>query len=949
VPHIELTGGLLALGAIEGVTFGVLAVALVLVYRTSSVINFAQGEMGAVGAALCGVAVVNWGLPYWVAFAAALIVSGSIGGVTEIIVIRRLRSAPRVMSLVATLGVASFLLSITAMISQSVPGSAFPQPANLPHFVIGNFLVTPAHSAMLFVTPVVVAALALFLRFSRFGMALRAASANPERARLAGVSAARMSTLAWVIAGALSGYAVVLILPTQGFITASVFGPGLLLRGLVPAVIARMRSIPIALIAGIGIGIVDQVLIFNNTTGGVSEAFLLGIILVVLLLQSPRGTRLELRENWSQLVPWRPAPANLSKVWVVQNLARCLAALGLVGAVLLGLGASNTTAVSLSTIVAFSLIGLSIGVLTGLAGQVSLGQFAVAAIGGVISYQVSSHTGNYLLALGLAVVGAGVLSMLLGLPALRIRGLLLAVITLGFAIAAERYFLSQSWAFGEGVDPGRPTIFGISLEMTRSYYLYSLVVLVLAMIVVRNVWTGGIGLKLRAQRDNDDAARAFALRTTLIREQGFLIAGTLAGAGGALYTHLLSYVSASSFDVNTSINIVALAVLGGVGIMSGPILGALYIIGLPLLVPLNSAGLAATSLGWLLLILYFPGGIAQVLAAPRQRLLEAAGKRAAAKGAASDEEAADEASDASAGFAALSATLAEGQHADELGDHDSQPILTVDGISRRYGGVVAVDNASLVLNRGEILGIIGPNGAGKTTLFEIISGFTKSLSGTVVFDGHNITSASPQRRAGLGLIRSFQDCALFPTLTVEETIALACERTNATHLVPSALGLHRRERTNKEIADRLIAGMGLDPFRGRQISELSTGTRRIVDLACVVALKPRVVLFDEPSSGIAQRESEALGDVILALREFLDASFIVIEHDIPLLMRVSDRVIAMDSGRVIAEGDPHEVQKDPKVMTSYLGGDVLAVERSGHLSDNTARADSFALPMGREQ
>ncbi len=289
------------------------------------------------------------------------------------------------------------------------------------------------------------------------------------------------------------------------------------------------------------------------------------------------------------------------------------------------------------------------------------------------------------------------------------------------------------------------------------------------------------------------------------------------------------------------------------------------------------------------------------------------------------------------GLVEASATIsAAARHSDVDAEFeaDAAPApLQVEGATVRFGGNLAVDNVSFDLNSGEILGFIGPNGAGKTTLFDLISGFTAADSGTVVLDGVDVSKFGPDRRARAGLGRSFQDAKLFPSLTVAETLAVALERWVEVK-DPLAAALYLPAVVDSEAAvefrvDELIELMNLGAYRSKFLRELSTGSRRIVDLACVVAHHPIALLLDEPSSGIAQRETEALVPVLLRLRRELGCSIAVIEHDMPLLRGVADRMVALDQGAVIASGDPAAVLNDPQVVSSYLGDNEVTIERSG--------------------
>jgi ABC-type branched-subunit amino acid transport system ATPase component/ABC-type branched-subunit amino acid transport system permease subunit len=741
--------------------------------------------------------------------------------------------------------------------------------------------------------------------------------------------------MAWAIAGAVSAFTAILIFPTRGFITAETLGPSLLLRALVAAVIARMRSLPVALAAGVGVGIVEHELLWNFPGGGLVEASMFIIILIALLLQPRHAGREEEKGSWASVQPWPPLHESLNKVWAIRNMGWVVA--GVLFAVALGLTfvITNAAAIILVVVLSFGLVGLSIGVVTGLGGQLSLGQFAVAGIGATASALIVVRTGNFFLGFASAGLVAAAVSALIGLPALRIRGLMLAVTTLAFALAAQSWLLSQGWMLGEGTDPGRPVFGGKALDTGKSYYVFSLIFLAVGVWLARNVWRGAFGRRLRALRDNEDNARAFTVRTTLVKLQGFAVAGFLAGIGGSVYGHALSRLSNTAFPVGSSIDIVAMSALGGIGLMAGPLIGAFYIIGLPKFLPLDSAGLAATKLGWLILILYVPGGIAALIRPIRDRVVTflASGL---ASGAPGIDEPPPEPTSGGGDFARAAPLGAEPSRRD--GDRRSdQPILSVSKLAKRYGGVVAVDNVSFDVRAGATVGIIGPNGAGKTTLFELIGGFTSPDEGIVVLGARDVSRIGPESRGKLGLIRSFQDASLFPTMTVLETVQLALERSTPTRVLPALVGWDRSERRRSDRAREVVGLMGLDAWRHKPCGELSTGTRRITEIACMVALEPSVLLLDEPSSGVAQRETEALGELLERVKEYLGTTLLVIEHDMPLIMGLSDRIIAMESGRVIADGKPAAVRSDPQVIESYLGGDVRTIQRSGRKSRTPAR------------
>jgi ABC-type branched-subunit amino acid transport system ATPase component/ABC-type branched-subunit amino acid transport system permease subunit len=930
---ISITIPSLTLGLITGMTYGIFAVGLVIVYRSSRIINFAHVQIGVLAAAIFDLSIRSWHIPYWVALPFALVIGAVVGFVTEVVVIRRFRRAPAIMSIVATLGAGQFMALLALAINANTQ-EAFPEPSGLPAFNIGALTVTPSYTAMLFFTPVVVVALVIFFRKSRFGLGIRAAAVNADAARVAGISANSMSGLAWALAGIVSAYTVILILPTQSFTDTAQFSANGLLFALAAAILGRM-TISGALVGGLAVGVIQEVLVYNYPSdfGGPTDMVLFALILVALLIQRRPPGRERDPGSYLTVQPWRRLPEAYQKVWAIRNASRVLYAMGIALAVSLPLVSSYSAVFIFVSIVGIAMVGLSVGLVTGLGGFVSLGQFAVAAVGAGGAYYTEIHTNSLLLAVLAAGVTSAAVSGIIGIPALRIRGLMLAVTTLAFADAASGWLLSQNWMFGQGVSPLLPAIGSISLANSKSYYYFSFILLVICWWLCRNVWRGGVGRKLTALRDNESAARSFTVSSVSLKLQVFCFSGFIAGVGGAVFALSLSQITTVQFPLQQSVNVVAMTALGGIGLIAGPMLGALYIIAFPAFVPLDNAGLAATSLGWLILILYSPGGIAQMVRPVRQAAADWLARRhgldPVALRAGDEVEGAAQSTVTAVRLATSTATR-----------HVNGNVLEATDLSKNYSGVSAISDVTLSVTAGETLGLIGPNGAGKTTLFELLSGFTRPDAGRVVFVGDDITDLSPEARARRGLIRSFQDVTMFPTMTVLEALQLAQERVSPTRFRTSILGWSRPDRRKLERARDIVHLMGLDAYRTKQVGELSTGTRHIAELACLIALEPTLLLLDEPSSGVAQRETEVLGDVLEQVKANLGCTLLIIEHDMPLITRLADRIVAMDVGAIIADGTPDEVTANPLVIESYLGGDIRAIQRSGELITNGTIVDT---------
>jgi len=914
----DISVALVLLGSIFGLGYSLLGIGLVLTFRSSGFINFAHGAVGLFAAAIMGVVVNGYAVPYWLGFLGALILAALIGAGLEMVVVRKLSGAPKVLAMVATLGTGQALLLLAlSSTGGGLGGANFPQPPWLPDIEL-NAYVSPSAFGLLVLSPVVVGALWLFLNRSRYGVAIRFASSNPDAATLAGVDPNQMAMLSWALAGAISAFTAMLLIPNQATVTPDTLGPDFIIRGLAVAAIARFSSLPIAFVAGIGLGIVEQIVATNPSSNGYFDVVLF-IVVLVGVFTTARSSRDE-TEPWGAVTERASLPERYRSVWVLRHLGWVIGAGAAVVAAVVPIFASNQTAFIISTVLAFAIIAMSVTFLTGLAGQLSLGQAAFAAIGAVAAVEVVERTDSLIAGIAAAGVTGMVVSALVGLPALRVRGLLLAVATLAFALATSSWLLRQGWAFGTGVSTRPISVFGREITDSGSYYFVALGAFIFVLVLAVVAKNSSFGRDLQAVRDNEQASRVFQINSRRVTLAAYAFSGLIAGIGGAVLAFANSFVSAAVFEPTASIDVVAIAVVGGLGEMTGPLLGSALLIGIPEYFTLELSALAGLNAAWLILILEQPRGLVGLGESTRRSAIDWVAARFGVDTDGAWNAGIDE-TERNTNVSALQAR-STGDESPE----SSNALLEVTHVSKRFGGLTAVDDVTLEVVDGEILGLIGPNGAGKTTLFELISGFVKPSAGRIVYEGRDITGASPDARSRLGLVRSFQNASLFPTMTPLDVVAMAEQRAAGRHLV---LGGGRHDREIETAATDTLAVFGLAELATQPIAQLSTGARRLVELAANVALRPRLLLLDEPSAGIAQAETEALGVVIEQIRGSLGVTVVVIEHDMPLLTTVCDRMIALEIGAIISEGTPAEVQSDPAVVRSYLGDDPAAIARSG--------------------
>jgi len=920
----EVPTQVLLSGAMQGLAIGVMAVGMILVYRSCRVLNFALGELGALCAALFVRFVINWHWSFYAALPLMILVGALLGALLELVIVRRLYRAPRVALLVATIGAAQLLLFLQYVLPDLERYAAFPTAFTQQWVVLDDVIVRADHVIAAVVFPLLVGGLSWFLNRTRTGIAVRAAADNSDAARLSAIPVKRTSTIVWALAGALASVATILSAPLSGANVASTaqLGPGFLIRTLAAAVIASMASLPIALAAGLGLGVLEAVVFYNNPTDpGLIDGVLLGIVLVAVLVLSMRNRGLGIRERFSFAPRVRPIPPSLQHVWWVRHHTRIAGGVALLAALALPyLVTTSSRHFLYARVILMALVALSLTVLTGWTGQLSLGQFALVGLGGMSTYSLVQHRVAFPVAMVLAVLITAAAALLVGAPALRMRGLFLAVTTLALAVAAPWLLSRPIFLDEDHLSPllRRPTIGGVSLESQRSYYYFCLGLLVLAIVVVARVRRSGLGRSLLAVRDNELAAAAVGISPARTKLFAFGLSGALAGLAGSALVGLLEQFSPDGFLATDSLIIVAIAVVGGLASITGAILGALFVVGLPAFFPDSpQVALLTSGAGVLILLLYFPGGFIQILFNVRDLALARLAAREPDR--AVDRPVEPEPTAARMRLAERAAVPADLAHA-----------LRAQGVEVCFGHRVVVAGIDLDVAPGEVVGLIGANGAGKSTFMNAIGGYLPS-SGVIEVAGRQVQDMSAARRARLGLGRTFQDAALFADLTVRETVQVALEDRARARFATVALGLphaKRIERAKQARADDILDLLGLGAYASRFISELSTGMRRVVELACLIATDARVLCLDEPTAGIAQREAESFGPLLLQIRDELGASMLVIEHDMPLVMSLSDRIYCLETGRVIAAGTPAEVRHDPLVIASYLGTDDRAIARS---------------------
>jgi branched-chain amino acid transport system permease protein len=621
---------LVLLGVSLGMGNALLGVGLVLVYKASRVINFAHGEIGAFAVAMMLMLIRAYDWPYWPALVTSLAAAGALAGLIERTVIQRLFGAPRLLVLVATLGVAQLVTVLRLGLPKPKVngdnvlfggGTQFPVPFRKPVWEFGRVVLLPADFMILVGGPLLVLAVALFLRYSMYGVAIRAAAENAPRARLMGVPVKRVSTLAWVISGVLSGAAAILLAPKIGFTASEAIGLPLLFRGLAAAALARFDSVGAAFGWGLLFGVADQLVFYFSGRAGLTDAVFFGALFVLLLVRRAERRRTTAAEesSWQLAEPVRPLPPEIATHPRWRLVSWGLLSAGALAVALAPALMDSAHTYLLASVFAVSIVTVSLTVLTGWAGQLSLGQWAIAGLGAVLGSRLIGVVElPFWVAFALAGVLGAVAALVIGLPALRLPGTLLAVVTLGFAVASSSWLYDQPWFRGNGSLDRPPW-------MTVPWY-YGLTVVLLAatLLAVRTLQRSRFGRNVIAVRDNPVQAAAMGISVTRTKLGAFVLSGVLASYGGFLWAAGSGVANSQSFISIKSISLLAAAIIGGLGSVGGAVLGTLYMLGIPFFAPdgWTLIGALTSGLGLLVLVLALPGGLARIVFGLRDLLAQ---------------------------------------------------------------------------------------------------------------------------------------------------------------------------------------------------------------------------------------------------------------------------------------------------------------------------------------
>jgi len=608
-------------GVVLGLLIALLAMGMALVYRANRVINFAQADLGFVPTSLAVGLIVFSGLPYLFGFGVGLVAAVALGAIVELAFVRRFAKASRLVLTVATIGITQLLavlaLLIPRMWDQSAASQRIPPPLDW-KVTIGTFILSANDLIAMIVAPVAMVAVAVFLGATRIGTAIRGSAERSERALMLGIPVAWLSTLVWAIAAGLSFLALFLRAGILGVPLGAALSLSTLVLALAALVIGRLRHLPTVATAAVALGILEYGVAWNASSPLLVTPIIGAAVLAALLLQRRQYSRADRDEAaaWRLADEVRPLQPWISRLPLVRLMRWGMATAIIVGLALIPLLLRTDQIIKATAVAVFAVIGLSLVVLSGWAGQISLGQMAFVAIGAAVSGK-STISWNVDMSLALLLGGAAgaAAALIVGLPALRLRGLYLAVTTLVFALAVNSWLLNRQffdWVPQERVE--RLPLFGrIDVSTPTRFYVYTLVVLALVYLALGGIRHSRTGRAIVALRENELAAQAFSVSPVPVKLTAFTISGFVAGIAGGLFVQLSQSFDLTSYGAAASLDVFTAAVVGGLGSLFGGVLGAVFLRGSQWFITAPEWRLLSSALGVLIVLLIIPGGLASLV------------------------------------------------------------------------------------------------------------------------------------------------------------------------------------------------------------------------------------------------------------------------------------------------------------------------------------------------
>ena len=957
----------------SGCIYAALSMGLVITYRGTGIVNFATGAMAMWGAYVyeelsrtgdlvlpvivlphrIGLGGGSASVPFVVAMMLAVLSCSVVGLLTHVFVFQPLRRAPILAKVVASVGV---LLMTQALIVIRFGTSPRVVRPILPNEAM-SFAGISFSRDRLWLTGVVLAAAVVawaWFRFTRLGLATRASTENERAISLARYSPQVLAGSTWVLSSTVVGFLVILTAPIVNL------NPFTYVLAIVPAlaaaVIGRLLSIAVTVTAAFGLGIFQSIVVYQSSSdwwpdwaiSGLGHALPFGVIVIALF-------------GLGHSLPTRGAVEADPLPEVTRPRLRPTA----VAAAVLAAGAltvltQGSFRLAVITSMIMTIVMLSLVVLTGLVGQISLAQAAIAGAAGFALSKLGDAAGiPFPIAPLLAVLAATAFGIVVGIPALRIRGAQLAVVTLAGAVALEEFVLrnpSLTGMFGNPISS--PSLFGLNLGVREGRNLarleFGMLVLVLVTacgVAVGNLARSPTGRRFLAVRSNERAGASVGISVAKTKLLAFAISSFLAALGGALIGYSRGQLSAESFAVLIGLSFLALAYLCGITSVAGAVIAGVFA---PLGIGYVLADRTASFGKWYQFVagvalvvtaIFFPEGVAgayrqnlrrltawrarrRAVAAIQRRTHAEAGLGAAGlSGAGPDAGAPEGAGRGSAGSGGAAGSPADAAPVSRYwrkerprSFRDAPVVLDVEDLTVRFGGLKALDSASLQIREGQIVGLIGPNGAGKTTFVDALTGFVGS-KGQVSFCGKPLTSEAPHERARRGLTRTWQSLELFDDLTIRENVQVSAERSSIRSVLADMVVPTRPADESR--VDTALELVGLTGDMDAKPASLPLGSQKLVGVARALAPAPRVMLADEPAAGLTSAESIALGVRLLDVASE-GVSILLIDHDMGLVLEVCDYIYVLEFGQVIAQGTPAEIRVNEAVVNAYLGSGASA-------------------------